>query len=89
MPQKPNIILILADDMGFSDLGCYGSEINTPNLDKLSEKVFGQVLSYDNRDNIDFKLVKDRIKEKHLPSNRAKTLLYQLSINKQTFNKLN
>lgn len=32
---KPNILLILADDVGFSDLGCYGSEISTPNLDKL------------------------------------------------------
>ena len=35
--QKPNIVLIMADDMGFSDLGCYGSEINTPNLDKLAQ----------------------------------------------------
>ncbi len=35
--QKPNIIIIMADDMGFSDLGCYGGEINTPNLGKLAE----------------------------------------------------
>jgi len=35
-PAKPNIIYILADDMGFSDLGCYGSEIATPNLDALA-----------------------------------------------------
>lgn len=35
--DRPNIILIMADDMGFSDLGCYGSEIHTPNLDQLSE----------------------------------------------------
>jgi arylsulfatase len=34
--EKPNILLILADDMGWSDLGCYGSEVNTPNLDKLA-----------------------------------------------------
>jgi arylsulfatase A-like enzyme len=35
-PARPNIVLILADDMGFSDLGCYGSEIPTPNLDQLA-----------------------------------------------------
>ena len=33
---KPNIILIMTDDMGFSDLGCYGGEIETPNLDALA-----------------------------------------------------
>jgi len=35
-PGKPNIILIMADDMGYSDPGCFGSEIHTPNLDKLA-----------------------------------------------------
>jgi len=34
--DRPNIVIFLADDMGFSDLGCYGSEINTPNIDKLA-----------------------------------------------------
>lgn len=34
--QRPNVVLIMADDLGFSDLGCYGSEIETPNLDRLA-----------------------------------------------------
>jgi len=34
--KKPNIVLIMADDMGFSDIGCYGGEIHTPNLDRLA-----------------------------------------------------
>lgn len=33
---RPDIVLILADDMGFSDIGCYGSEIHTPNIDRLA-----------------------------------------------------
>ena len=36
MEKKPNVLLILADDMGFSDIGCYGSEIETPNIDRLA-----------------------------------------------------
>ena len=36
--NRPNILLIMADDLGFSDLGCFGSEIRTPNLDDLAKK---------------------------------------------------
>jgi arylsulfatase A-like enzyme len=36
LPKGPNIVLILSDDMGFSDLGCFGGEIHTPNLDRLA-----------------------------------------------------
>ncbi len=34
--QKPNVLVIVADDMGYSDAGCYGGEIATPNLDRLA-----------------------------------------------------
>ncbi len=46
--KRPNIVLIMADDMGFSDIGCYGSEISTPNLDSLAAKGvrFTQFYSY-------------------------------------------
>lgn len=36
--RKPNILIIVADDMGYSDLGCFGSEIKTPNIDRLAEE---------------------------------------------------
>ena len=37
-PQKPNLIIILADDMGYGDIGCYGSpDVPTPNIDALAK----------------------------------------------------
>ncbi len=36
--ERPNILLIMSDDMGFSDIGCYGGEIQTPNLDSLAKE---------------------------------------------------
>ncbi|MCC6590631.1 MAG: sulfatase-like hydrolase/transferase [Bryobacterales bacterium] len=36
--KRPNVMIILADDMGFSDAGCYGGEIDTPNLDSLAAR---------------------------------------------------
>jgi arylsulfatase len=36
-PARPNIVIIMADDMGYSDLGCYGGEIETPHLDSLAK----------------------------------------------------
>lgn len=36
--EKPNVIVIMADDLGYSDLGCYGGEIETPHIDRLAEE---------------------------------------------------
>jgi arylsulfatase len=36
--DRPNIVLIMVDDMGYSDLGCYGGEIKTPNIDRLAKE---------------------------------------------------
>jgi arylsulfatase A-like enzyme len=38
LPERPNILLIVADDLGYSDLGIFGGEINTPNLDSLARE---------------------------------------------------
>src|SRR5436309_13176586 len=35
-PRPPNVLIVVADDMGYSDLGCYGGEIRTPHLDALA-----------------------------------------------------
>ncbi|NUS52307.1 MAG: arylsulfatase [Nocardioidaceae bacterium] len=38
MTRRPDIVLVLADDMGFSDIGCFGGEIETPNIDRLARE---------------------------------------------------
>lgn len=35
-PARPNILLVMVDDMGYSDIGCYSGEIRTPTLDSLA-----------------------------------------------------
>jgi arylsulfatase len=44
MTTKPNVVLILNDDMGYSDIGCYGGEIRTPNLDRSRQRAALQQL---------------------------------------------
>jgi arylsulfatase len=38
MGKRPNFLICLADDLGFSDIGCYGGEIHTPNIDALAKE---------------------------------------------------
>jgi len=38
MSGRPDIVVIMADDMGYSDIGCYGGEISTPNIDSIAER---------------------------------------------------
>jgi hypothetical protein len=45
-PAPTNVLVILADDMGFSDAGCYGGEIATPNLDALTQNGLRYTQSY-------------------------------------------
>lgn len=45
---RPNVVLIMADDMGFSDIGCYGGEVQTPNLDGLAENGLRYTQFYNN-----------------------------------------
>lgn len=40
-PKRPNFLVIVADDLGFSDCGCFGSEMKTPNIDSLAEDPTG------------------------------------------------
>ena len=47
--KSPNIIIILTDDLGFSDIGVYGSEIQTPNIDSLAKNGL-QYLNFYNTD---------------------------------------
>lgn len=46
--RQPNILMIVADDLGFSDLGCYGGEIQTPNLDRLAAQGIRLTQFYNN-----------------------------------------
>ena len=46
--KRPNIVLIMADDMGFSDIGAYGAEIRTPNLDAMADEGFSFSQMYNN-----------------------------------------
>ena len=51
MKKKPNIIYIMADDMGIGDLGCYGAEkIPTPNMDRLAKEGMARLKTGDFQD---------------------------------------
>lgn len=43
--KRPNFLVVVADDLGFSDPGCFGSEIKTPNIDSLASSPYGRRLT--------------------------------------------
>ena len=76
--EKPNIIVIMTDDMGYSDLGCDGGEIETPNLDMLAN----------NGIRAEIKSIQDTTctilydgKEVKIPVNKGKTYVLDGSLN--------
>jgi hypothetical protein len=78
-------------NQSFFDAIYYGGEVyytsDDKSIDDISEKMFGQVLNINNK-SVDFDRVKNIVKEKHMPKNRLKTIMSQLPINQNLFNKV-
>jgi len=59
--EKPNVVMILADDIGYGDIGVYGGKIPTPNIDRLAQKGMLTIREYFGRDNPVENELRDRI----------------------------